>query len=377
MDIETRRRIRAYKKALPELRERVIAVALLLAMSASMLTSASFAWLTISRRPEVSGVSTTVAANGNLEIALATSEDHPDESEIGDSSAAKGQSVTEANITWGNLINLSDPSYGLNNLVLRPAQLNKESLLTSPLFGAVFTQDGRVERLTSNFSYTSWIPPEGTTPGYFGIANKLGVRAISSTKVEAQGFFGTVMSMKDTATSSNAAAVGKYLSITQESEWMAALASMMGVHMTASLNSEDKYKNAEVSPTQLQALIDMYGAFIDAFDLEAIAMADVLNLQLFLAWGGDTEQYNDYDAAAIMALNPNSGNDYVINANGKSVRITNLKTFKDDYKMLVENKAKMIQIRDLGDRRWTASGLSAIVNKLVNIDNLVMKMRKQ
>ena len=57
---------------------------------------------------------------------------------------------------------------------------------------------------------------------------------------------------------------------------------MMGIHMTANLNSEDKYKNAEVSSTELQALIDMYGAFIEAFDLEAIAMADILNLQLFL-----------------------------------------------------------------------------------------------
>ena len=122
MDIETRKRIRAYKKALPELRERVIAVALLLAMSASMLTSASFAWLTISRRPEVSGVSTTVAANGNLEIALATSEKKPEESKIGDSSAAQGQSDTAANITWGNLIKLTDPSYGLENLDMRPAQ---------------------------------------------------------------------------------------------------------------------------------------------------------------------------------------------------------------------------------------------------------------
>ena len=71
---ETQRRIRAYKRALPELRERVVAVALLLAMSASMLASASFAWLTLSRRPEVTGVSTTVAANGNLEIAVSNQE---------------------------------------------------------------------------------------------------------------------------------------------------------------------------------------------------------------------------------------------------------------------------------------------------------------
>ena len=60
MTTETRKRIRAYKKMLPELRERVIAVALLLAMSASMLGSASFAWITLSTAPEVSGMATTV-----------------------------------------------------------------------------------------------------------------------------------------------------------------------------------------------------------------------------------------------------------------------------------------------------------------------------
>ena len=42
MTSETRKRINAYKKALPELRERVIAVALLLAMSVSMLGSAQY-----------------------------------------------------------------------------------------------------------------------------------------------------------------------------------------------------------------------------------------------------------------------------------------------------------------------------------------------
>ena len=74
MTTETRKRIEAYKKALPDLRERVIAVALLFAMSLVMLTSASFAWITLSRAPEATGMQTTVAANGNLEIAVSTQE---------------------------------------------------------------------------------------------------------------------------------------------------------------------------------------------------------------------------------------------------------------------------------------------------------------
>ena len=110
MTTETRKRIRAYKKALPELRERVIAVALLLAMSVSMLASASFAWITLSSAPEATGMQTTVAANGNLEIALAQGSTSsaavaPGESQVGDSSAAEEQTIVGANVTWGNLVN--------------------------------------------------------------------------------------------------------------------------------------------------------------------------------------------------------------------------------------------------------------------------------
>ena len=101
MTEQTRKSIRALKASLPGLRERVVAVALLLAMSIAMMASASFAWLTISRRPEVTGVSTTVAANGSLEIALATGTGSiaPGESQIGDSSATEGQTVVASNIT--------------------------------------------------------------------------------------------------------------------------------------------------------------------------------------------------------------------------------------------------------------------------------------
>ncbi|MBQ7873777.1 MAG: hypothetical protein IJ306_01250 [Oscillospiraceae bacterium] len=371
---ETQKRIEAYKAALPGLKERVLAVALLLVVSISMLTSASFAWLTISRRPEVTAVSTNVAANGNLEIALATSNEEPAESKVGDSSAAKDQSVTAANITWGNLINLSDDSYGLENLTLQPAQLNTAALLTSPLYGAVYTSDGRVERLTSNFSYTSWIPPEGNLPGYFGITNNLGVRAISSTKIEAQGFTADYLELKDAASSANARAAGQYTEITQNAEWMNSLANMVGIHMTANLNSEDKYINREVSSEDLNSLIAMYGAFIEAFETEAQAMANLLNLELYLVYGGDTTKYSTYDMNAVLSATKFSGNDFIAaTVDGKTVKISNLKTFISDYDMLKSQKIKMEEIDASGDRRWTASGLKVLINKLVDINDCLLK----
>lgn len=376
---ETQKNIRAYKKALPELKERVIAVALLLLMSAAMMTSATFAWITLSRAPEVSNVSTTVAANGNLEIALATGEgtDAPGESKVGDSSAAEGQTIVNSNITWGNLINLSDPAYGLDELTLRPAQLNHTALLTSPLYSTSYGMDGRVEKLTSNFAYTSWIPPEGNVKGYFGLAEGLGVRAISSTKLEAVGFLADYLALRDTANSANATAGGQYKTITENDDYMAVLGKLMGIHMTANLNSEDQYTNAVISQEELGKFIAMYRDFIKCYEKEAEAIAGTLNLQLFLAYGGDTNKYTPYTASSVLQATANSGKDFVIaisttdnngNPVAKQVKITNFKAFIDDYKMLSQDVVKLQEIADNGDLRWTASGLKAIVNRMVNID---------
>ena len=190
---ETQRRIKAYKEALPALRERVIAVALLLAMSASMLTSASFAWISLSTAPEVSGMSTTVAANGNLEIALAQGDSmeqgapkpakEPNDTAVGDSTVVQG--IAKSNVTWGNLVNLSEPEYGVSNIALRPALLNNTNRNKYPLYGAKYGNDGRVENTTQRYEYTSYqVVGETSTGKIWGFAAgdkaKYGVRAISS-----------------------------------------------------------------------------------------------------------------------------------------------------------------------------------------------------
>ena len=153
---ETKRRIEEYKSRLPKMKEKVAAAIALLLVGAAMMTTVSFAWLAISVNPEVSGVTTALASNGNLEIALASgtqlSPNVPGATQLGDSNKEN----LERNITWGNLINLSDPAYGLENLVLRPAQLNKAELLTNPLYGALYTTDGRLEKIDSSFGYTKW-----------------------------------------------------------------------------------------------------------------------------------------------------------------------------------------------------------------------------
>lgn len=90
-----------------------------------LLSSASFAWLSLSRVPEVTGIITHLSSNGSLEIALLTDETYMDptciKSDVGDSSVI--QEATYSNLRCGNVIDLSSDSYGLNQISLYPARL--------------------------------------------------------------------------------------------------------------------------------------------------------------------------------------------------------------------------------------------------------------
>lgn len=183
---ETEKRISEYRKALPRLKEKVLAAALMLVVSVVTMTASTFAWLTISRKPEVSGVATTISGNGNLEIALSDFDGlEPEESEVGDS----GKNIIAKNITWGNLVNLSNEQYGLKNLTLRPATLNETALATNPLRAAVYGADGRVSATTADFAFTIF---DGKSAFKVPETTEYGVKAISSvgyTYPGGQGIF--------------------------------------------------------------------------------------------------------------------------------------------------------------------------------------------
>lgn len=359
---ETQKRIRAYKAALPGLKEKIAAVALLLVMSVAMMTSATFAWLTISRRPEVTGAKTTITANGNLEIALAAGDGKtaPGDSQVGDSSANEDQTVSNANLTWGNLINLSDAVYGLENLTMRPAQLNTASLLDSPLYGAMYGSDGRITQLSSNFGYATWNLPDGDKPGYFGVSEDFGVRAISSTKIEAVGAEATYYNMVTSARNKNLAAANMYVALGNNDKYMPSLATMMGLYMTARMNPSDaSLSNPSCSVEDIQNLRDMYAAFLEAFDAEADAIAALANLQLFLQYGDGN--YTPYTADMIYATT-------TAKLKAEGIQITNLDQFIKDRNVIASDLEKLKTIAESGTSlKWKDSGLNDIVNNLVNV----------
>lgn len=149
----------AKKKGGRERRRRLLSAALMVLLSGIMLATSSYAWLVLSTAPEVTGISTSVGANGSLEIALLTAETRSDpdsiRSNIGDSSEVQGALM--ANVTWGNLVDLSDAGYGLGDITLQPSQLMvsgtsqsgytvSSNLLALPKYGF----DGRITELDEN-----------------------------------------------------------------------------------------------------------------------------------------------------------------------------------------------------------------------------------
>ena len=138
------------------LRKKLMAAIAMLLVACIMTVSSTYAWFTLSTAPEVRGISTTIGANGNLEMALGTNETFygdANPTSYVSSSYSKTGDYTASNITWGNLVDLSDSSYGLNAISLYPSRLNSTGTninRTSPLLFPKYGSDGRVTELSDN-----------------------------------------------------------------------------------------------------------------------------------------------------------------------------------------------------------------------------------
>lgn len=153
-------------------RSKLVAAVAMLLVGVFMVISSSYAWFTLSTAPEVSGIHTSVGANGNLEMALVPS----------DGLASIPEStVNDANIneTWGNLVNLSDNKYGLNDIQLMPARLSvtdgKYAALLVPTYGADGRISGFEDAVHGKYVNNSWI--DGDTDGVSAIGTASGMSA--------------------------------------------------------------------------------------------------------------------------------------------------------------------------------------------------------
>lgn len=155
-----------------DIKSKLVAAICMLMVSCIMVVSSTYAWFTLSTAPEVTGITTAIGANGNLEMALLPSSNAPGAKyTVAEALAAIGNATgsetgTGINLTWGNLVDLSDASYGLNKITLYPSKLNytagstttKDTLGANYLGVPEYGSDGRFDELNNGkanaFIYT-------------------------------------------------------------------------------------------------------------------------------------------------------------------------------------------------------------------------------
>lgn len=399
---ETKQRIEAYKAALPGIKERIAAVALMLVISVIMMASASYAWITLSRSPEVSGMATNVTANGNLEIALAGRYDDegnvlvPNESAIGDSAAA--QPLIDANLTWGNLVNLSDASYGLHEIALRPALLSGFNLTKNPLYGATYGEDGRVISTSDVYEYVSY---QQLTDGsyYFAATSGLdngayGVRGIASIMYSNTTANAAINNLQSQTRTAYSKAIGVYLNIingTTKVDTVRNISCMDALAMLMDIYVNEKADNVlDTSGTTIYA--DYSGVvtytyrlmteFRKVLDAEGDALLLLANLQ---AYANDTSRGTEYFKSVSELLSAST--DTLSNLGIQSESLTSYKANCTNLDKAIKDLAPMAEAFDpdtgsgsytytnssgtevtITEVHWSAH-LSTHVNKLVRIDN--------
>lgn len=179
------------------IRNKMVAAVSMLLVASIMMVSSTYAWFTLSTAPEVTGITTNVGANGNLEMMLlnkasfnSTEENLGVESGVNDSMALGN--VTEANLKWGNLVDLASQDYGLQSIVMNPARLNitkitqenaanSYTLSSSVLKAPTYTSDGRVLDVDKATLTSGYSKDDGTWKWNEEADNAYGVRVIGTT----------------------------------------------------------------------------------------------------------------------------------------------------------------------------------------------------
>lgn len=173
-----------------DLKSKLMAAISMLLVSSILLVTSTYAWFTLSTAPEVTGITTAVGANGNLEMALLNPELQGEDGKLisnwgdaiqagtSDSMDAAGTTISEANITWGNLVDLSK-TYGLEMITLYPSELkiteDSNEISANPLSRPVFGADGRIAELKADTITASYASNK------FSNENAFGVRAVGTS----------------------------------------------------------------------------------------------------------------------------------------------------------------------------------------------------
>ncbi|MBQ8612537.1 MAG: leucine-rich repeat protein [Oscillospiraceae bacterium] len=171
--------------------KRLYAAVSLLLVASILLTTASYAWLSLSRAPEITSVSTVLGSNGNLEIALNTNGVETLAFSANEDPSVGVESMFEKNSYWGNLIDLSDERYGLQQVSLKPAALNlamdAPQVLDadSPIQFAQYSPDGRIRIIDDSGAAATYADEAAQFADYsnYGV-RAAGIQSLTESYVE-------------------------------------------------------------------------------------------------------------------------------------------------------------------------------------------------
>ncbi len=345
------------KNQYSSIRKKLTAAVAMLLVAAIMVVTSTYAWFTLSTAPEVTGITTTVGANGNLEIALAENTSSAGiKSGVGDSMAVKDKEI--ANITWGNLVDLSSATYGLNQIKLYPAALNLENgkILAAPLKIPEYGNDGRISQLLANTVV-------GTAVNNVFTANDAvrGVRAIGTASDMTPQQIDYRNSKADIGSQANGA---KSAVATSLNTYGSDLASIMMKHAIAE-NDTNTYNVASLEAA-IQSLETANASIAKAIKSYYIAVAST-SITDETEWAAAKSAI---DGATLDALTAGGdiGGVSVPAASGK------VKDAYDKYvaiaTALTTATSKLGDITDKTAATWTE--VSAVVNPLIDTDSVTV-----
>lgn len=358
------------------MRRKLYSALSMLLVSGIMMVTSSYAWFVMSTAPEVKGIQTQVGANGALEIALLNKQSWDDLTRLDmgdiDENATTEQNTVEANLTWGNLVDLESATYGLSNIILQPSRLNisesgttgtgedasksykiSTTLLKTPIYG----EDGRVKKLEAK-AVASVYKAEDKAFNVEGY----GVRAI-----------GTAANMSTFQLGMNAART-QISNFTTSARSAASTAlnthggNMASIAVAYAVNNKDKGYTVEdiekikALAVDMQAAVDqiengMRQVYAGYITTKASGVA-AENYQTAL------EEINTSTLAALDAKYPNA----ITTKYDISEFITKLENTKELVKDATEKCDKFIS----QNRTYTWAEISGIITPLVNIDKMTL-----
>ena len=343
------------EKSYSSTRKKLTAAIAMLLIAALMVVTATYAWFTLSTSPEVTGITTTVGANGNLEIALGSSDNWGDPSlitsDVGDSNLA----IVQKNLTWGNIVDLSAADYHLNDIILNPACLNIAGgkIGAVPLLTPTYGNDGRVAGLMPNTVSGIFAGGSFKDGGY-------GVRVLgtASDMTDQQLAYRNAKSLI-----ANAASDANSKAAASLNESGSKLADIIVKHATSAGDADTNTYNIEFIGSMITKLTD------------ANAQYETVVKQYFIAEAASRLPEKAAYDTAVSAINATAITDLIATGvNGTTLPAGPVKSIADIYTAnaaaIAEATTKLGTVADKTAASWTDT--KAVLDPLVNTANVTV-----